>query len=74
MALKLTSDQSAQVKAAVRVVEAASEAVKAATDTGALKAALNRLWFATQDAHEVAENVEREANTAKLAQPQDIAA
>lgn len=75
MSLKLSPDQAAKVKASVRVVEAAAEAVKTATDTGTLKAALNRLWFATQDAHEVAEIVEREANVAKLAaQQQDIAA
>jgi hypothetical protein len=66
MSLKLTPDQAAEVKAAVRVVEAASEAVKHATDTGSLKAALNRLWFATRDASEVADRMEREANALRM--------
>ncbi len=67
MSLKLNKAQTSEVKAAMRAVESATEAAKAATDTGALKAALNRLWFAAQDAHRVAEIVEREANAAKLA-------
>lgn len=73
MSLKLSKQQASAVKAAVAKVNAAAEAASAATDTGTLKAALNRLWFAAQEAHEIADRAEREANLAKLAQMEQAA-